>query len=207
MTEQSVEWPQRTRHIVIGSTLDLNVDKANGFEQALERPAREDSQMPDHLVSRPTIDASQAHLGEQGLDAACQEHPVVPSGKVGGGQEQCPTRAQHSPSFIQRAVGVHEVFDEFAHDDDVDARVGKRQPTLVREARATGTVRACACLSAAIDQSIPMMPTEARGVDSQTAMATWVHMPSPQPMSTATNGRPVAEAIWASMAACRSARP
>ncbi len=92
-------------HVVVGGAGDLDVDEPVGLEQCRQRPAGEDPQVADDLVSGPAVDPTEAHLGEDGLDAEQKQGAVVPGGEIGGGEQEGPpgTRTRLTSA---RAVSV-----------------------------------------------------------------------------------------------------
>ena len=130
--QEPVDRSQRSGHVVVGRTRHGDVAEPGRRQQAGQRPLGEDAQMAGDLAPGPAVDPVEAHLGEHGLDPERQQGPVVPGGEVGGGQDERASRPQHPSCLGQRAVGVHEVLDQFAHDDDVLAGVGQREPWRCR---------------------------------------------------------------------------
>ena len=64
--------------------------------------------------------------------------PVVPGGKVGGGDEEGPPGGEDAAGLEEGGVGVDQVLDDLPHDDGVDAAVAEGQAGAVEPAAGDG---------------------------------------------------------------------
>lgn len=119
--EQAVEPSGAHGRVVVGGAGEVHVDEAVGGEHLPESPGREQTEVPDHLRAGPAEDPEFADLREEGLDTGRQQQPIEPGGQVRRGQQQGATDRQDAEDLGQGEVGIDQVLDDLAHDDDVEA--------------------------------------------------------------------------------------
>jgi len=83
VTKQPVKRFERPWNVVIRSTLDSDVNEMHGLEQTQQGSTSEKAQVPNDLCTRTTVDSTQTHLGEEGLNTNGEQYPVVPRGQSG----------------------------------------------------------------------------------------------------------------------------
>ena len=135
---QPVEGPEEPGDVVVGGAGQGDVLEPAGGQEADQGAPGEDVQVADDLGAGPTVDAPDAHLGEEGLDAEDEQGPVVPGGQVGGGDEEGPPGGEDTASLEEGGVGVDQVLDDLPHDDGVDAVVAEGQAGAVEPAAGDG---------------------------------------------------------------------
>jgi len=135
---QPVEGPEEPGDVVVGGAGQGDVLEPAGGQEADQGAPGEDVQVADDLGAGPTVDAPDAHLGEEGLDAEDEQGPVVPGGQVGGGEEEGPPGGEDAAGLEEGGVGVDQVLDDLPHDDGVDAAVAEGQAGAIEPAAGDG---------------------------------------------------------------------
>jgi hypothetical protein len=132
--EAPVERAQGPWDVVIAGTRDPDLGETPIGEESRQRPLGEQPQVPGDEGARPAVHPAQADLGEDRLDAREHEAAVEPRGQVRGGKQQMAAGTKDAVELGEAAVGVDEMLDDLAEDDDVDAAGGERQTRVQRPA-------------------------------------------------------------------------
>jgi arabinofuranan 3-O-arabinosyltransferase len=136
--DQAVETSGPPGDVVVGGAPQAHVHEPPGPQQPHQGPGGEQPQVPHHDAPGAPVHLPGADLGEHGLHAQEQEHPVEPGRQVGSGEQEGAARCQHPADLVEDEVRVHQVLDHLAHEDDVEGLRPEGQATSVHSGEDAG---------------------------------------------------------------------